>query len=98
MIRMSEDLRERLKIQAKANHMSYNAYVVSILEKAVEPEWPHISPEELEAIGKEHCAWLDELRALYPKDEGVQLPEDFDWKAAKGAYLLAKCENNEKKS
>lgn len=92
MIRMSEDLRERLKIQAKANHISYNAYVVSILEKAVEPEWPHISPEELEALSDSMTGWLP------PFHSDVVLDEDFDWKAAKAEYLLKKWSDDDKES
>ena len=85
MIRMSDYLRTQLKIQAKAEHKSFNAYVVSILEEAVEPEWPHMKLEDMPPM-----PWIDEIRALFPKTEAVDVPDDSDWKAAKGAYLLEK--------
>ena len=91
MIRMSDSLRERLKIQAKAEHKSFNAYVVGILEEAVEPEWPHVNLEDLPP-----APWIDEIRALFPKNEGADVPDDFDWKEAKAAYLYEKyCKNEE---
>ena len=86
MIRMSDYLRTQLKIQAKAEHKSFNAYVVGILEEAVEPEWPHVNPED---IPDSIPGWPE------PIHSDVVLADDYDWKAAKGEYLLKKYYGNE---
>lgn len=86
MIRMSDYLRTQLKIQAKAEHKSFNAYVVGILEEAVEPEWPRVNPED---IPDSIPGWPE------PFHSDVVLDDNYDWKAAKGAYLLKKFQSNE---
>jgi hypothetical protein len=40
LIRLKPELMARAKRQAKAAHLSFNAFVEKTLESAVEPEWP----------------------------------------------------------
>lgn len=45
IIRLRPDLMARAKRQAKAEHVSFNAFVERTLEHAVEPEWPVLPPD-----------------------------------------------------
>ena len=45
IIRLRPDLMARAKRQAKAEHLSFNAFVERTLEHAVEPEWPVLPPD-----------------------------------------------------
>lgn len=45
LIRLRPELMARAKRQAKAQHMSFNAFVEKTLERAVEPEWPVLPPD-----------------------------------------------------
>lgn len=45
LIRLRPELMARAKRQAKAAHMSFNAFVEKTLESAVEPEWPLLPPD-----------------------------------------------------
>lgn len=45
LIRLRPELMARAKRQAKAAHMSFNAFVEKTLERAVEPEWPVLPPD-----------------------------------------------------
>ena len=88
-VRVNDPLLRQLKYNSKIENLSLNKYVVSVLEKAVEPEWPHIRPEDIKP-----CPWLDEIRALFPANEGAVVADDFDWKKAKAEYLEKKyCAN-----
>jgi len=71
LIRLSPDLMSRAKRQAKAAHMSFNAFVEKTLERAVEPEWPKLAPGykvsdeilSMACIGKGWCPSKKELEA-----------------------------------
>ena len=45
LIRLRPELMARAKRQAKAAHLSFNAYVEKTLERALEPEWPVLPPD-----------------------------------------------------
>lgn len=45
LIRLRPELMARAKRQAKAQHISFNAFVEKTLERAVEPEWPVLPPD-----------------------------------------------------
>lgn len=45
LIRLRPELMARAKRQAKAAHLSFNAFVEKALEGAVEPEWPVLPPD-----------------------------------------------------
>lgn len=45
LIRLRPELMARAKRQAKAAHLSFNAFVEKVLEGAVEPEWPVLPPD-----------------------------------------------------
>ena len=45
LIRLRPELMARLKRQAKAEHISFNAFVERMLDHAVEPEWPVLPPD-----------------------------------------------------
>lgn len=45
IIRLKSELMARAKRQAKANHLSFNAFVEKALEQTVTPEWPVLPPD-----------------------------------------------------
>ena len=45
LIRLRPELMARAKRQAKAAHLSFNAFVEKAMEGAVEPEWPVLPPD-----------------------------------------------------
>ena len=45
IIRLKPELMARAKRQAKANHLSFNAFVEKTLEQTVTPEWPVLPPD-----------------------------------------------------
>lgn len=58
-IRLSPELYERVKRNARREHRSFNSYVENVLDKATELEFPKIPDdfkisEEIKAFGKCH--------------------------------------------
>lgn len=45
IIRLRPELMAQAKRQAKAEHLSFNAFVEKTLEHVVEPEWPVLPPD-----------------------------------------------------
>lgn len=82
IIRMDESLYRRLKAAAKRADKSVNSFMVSALEKSVEPDFPKL---KLEDYNKPDPEWEELFKPL-----SGAFPDDMDWKKVKTEYLINK--------
>lgn len=81
IIRMDESLYRRLKAAAKRADKSVNSFMVSALEKSVEPDFPKLKLEDYQPD--------PELTELLKPFSGM-FPDDMDWKKVKTECLYNK--------